>query len=240
MSPARANAWNPTTPEDAALAPILDPAFLTGILDTVDMTTALSTSKVHAVGTISGTLNNHRADGTDWSASMQYTIDPQAATPVREFGVTYGGIGRQFMHNSLTTNSQGIDHLSGDSEDLTLEPNFGRSDLTGKIGSVDVGLRIDRPTYNGNQTTVKVHGTLGGKPYETTTVLTHLPDKDGHQVETLSQRGQVGGATIAKDYQIDIKQDGLNTEVNVYGTGTTAGTKQDIDFGVTLASGDVR
>ena len=238
---------NIDTAQKAAQLPILDPGFQLSMAGGI----AVAIFSGMAGGSTPAIEIGYQKQSGANDVNLQYTIETKGDQPLTLSG-SYNGqpaSGALVIDNSnagvgwtskLGTNSEDY-RFSAD-----VEPKDAALHLDGTLGSVEAHLafHVLGDMENPNPDTIhgyKVDGTLGGVPYEATTLFhlnqQALANPDGHiDVGTMDTTGNLGGLSIDKHYIVsaDVEQDSRNGVATIVGSGVNAGVPYSSTSTVTV------
>lgn len=227
-------------PVKAALLPINEPALQLGLAAGV-MFAVLAGAHGGAIPLITLELASKSADKL---TNVTYSLDlKDQQNPLSVSGDVDGqAVSDSFSldEKSQTAKFSGAIGASKTELSLGLDEDTQALKVSGKLGDVDVNLSysaIMDPNGKDGLRGLHTEGTLGGQAYSVDTrfdtqKLTRGGSKD--EPAKMTVRGKLGDADISKDYTISTNQMPSGAEIDVAGSGTTAGVPQEVNMKLTL------
>jgi hypothetical protein len=223
-------------PTKAALLPALEPAVQLGVVAGI-MFAVMSGAQSGAVPLVSVDVGSKSADKL---MTLHYDLDMKnGQCPLSGAGT----IGGQDATASLSigADNQGAilkDTIGGSSSELAIGVDQQGVRLTaqGRLGDVAVDLSFAPIQGSGGKDDFKgfhVEGQLGGQAYVMDNQFDPNRAMDGQQAH-MTSRGKLGDQEIAKDYTITASQSKSGMEVDIAGSGTTAGIAQEVQVRMAL------
>lgn len=224
-SASQPDVWIPSTPQDAAQAPIFDPSVLVTLMSAINILESVRGDETaHLAVNISTTSPNTPPA----HVSVDYVADLNSENVVTESGEINRGPVTQVFQDVLRPDNLTSTKVSGETENLALSQKDGGWQIDGRVGTVDTHLQLTTTQSAGVQT-YHATGTLGGVSYLSDTTVKVTSEDGGGSTRHIAMSGHVGDAPIAREYDVVWKQ-GPNGMPSAHcsGRGTNAGVTQQI------------